>query len=210
MRYAIAVDLGGTKLSAALVSDSGQVLLRRKTAVDRVRTLDQIAAAIRDIAKSGGTEAARCGVIVPGIYFGATGCVWAPNLWGDERVPLRAELEQAAEMPVTIDSDRAGYVVGERWLGAARALNDVIFLSVGTGIGAGIISGGRLLRGAGDIAGAVGWFALNPAHRDLYTRIGCWEADAAAPALARRAHTRTAEEAVAAARTGDPAALLRH
>jgi glucokinase len=118
-------------------------------------------------------------------------------------VPLRRELERTVGLPVVIDSDRAGYVMGERWLGAARGLDDVVFLSVGTGIGAGIVSGGRLIRGTGDIAGAVGWFALNPKRQAIYREVGCWEAEAAGPGLARRLNAASAEEIVAAARLGD-------
>jgi glucokinase len=94
-------------------------------------------------------------------------------------------------------------VTGERWLGAARGLNDVVYLAVGTGIGAGIISGGRLVRGAADISGAVGWFALNPEWREAYRGLGCWEAEAAGPALAQRIGANSAEEVVARARNGD-------
>ena len=54
-------------------------------------------------------------MIVPGIYFPSSGNAWAPNLWGHEQVPLRQELERVMPLPVVIDSDRAGYVIGERW-----------------------------------------------------------------------------------------------
>ena len=74
----------------------------------------------------------------------------------------------------------------------------MVFLSVGTGIGAGIISGGHLIRGTGDIAGAVGWFALNPQRQSIYREVGCWEAEAAGPGLARRLDVPSAEEVVAA------------
>jgi len=98
-------------------------------------------------------------------------------------------------------------VTGEQWLGAACGLTDVTFLAVGTGIGAGIISGGRLIRGAGDIAGAVGWFALDPRTKEIYKRVGCFEAESAGPALARRAGGQlTTEAIIERARHGDSAA----
>jgi glucokinase len=109
--------------------------------------------------------------------------------------------------PILIDSDRAAYVTGEQWLGAARGLTDVIFLAVGTGIGAGIISGGHLIRGAGDIAGAVGWFALDPRAKEIYKRVGCFEAESAGPAFARKAGGGlTTEAIIERARHGDKAA----
>jgi glucokinase len=213
MSSVIAVDLGGTKLSTAVVDSQGAVTFRRKAAVDRdhpERATGQIARAIResvDAARQAGVEVERCGLIVPGIYYAATGNVWAPNLWGHEQVPLRAELERETGISIVADSDRAGYVLGEQWLGVARGLKDVVFLAVGTGIGAGIVSGGHLLRGAGDIAGAVGWFALTPVWQDQYRQTGCWETEAAGPGLARRLGASSAEVVVAAARAGDAAAL---
>jgi glucokinase len=203
MKSVIAVDLGGTKLSAAVVDETGRVLQRTRSGVEAVdfdASVRQIADVIHDTMRP---SPKAVGLIVPGIYFPSTGNAWAPNLWGHEQVPLRRELERTVALPVVIDSDRAGYVMGERWLGAARGLDDVVFLSVGTGIGAGIVSGGRLIRGTGDIAGAVGWFALNPKRQAIYREVGCWEAEAAGPGLARRLNAASAEEVVAAARLGD-------
>jgi glucokinase len=124
-------------------------------------------------------------------------------LWGWDQVPLREALEARLPVPVVIDSDRAAYVLGEQWLGAARGLSEVVFLAVGTGIGAGIITNGQLCRGAGGIAGAVGWFALDPRKQETYRQMGCFEAEAAGPAVARRAGASTAEAVVEAARRND-------
>lgn len=202
---AVAIDLGGTKLASAVVDGLGKIVYRKKATTARGEpraTIDQIEQAIR---QAGATAACagKIGMIVPGIYFADNGCVWAPNLWGDRKIPLRAELEKRLNVPIVIDSDRAGYVLGEQWMGIARGMSDCIYLAVGTGIGAGIISGGRLVRGASDIAGAVGWFALNPERKERYKEVGCWEAESAGPALARHAGQATAEGAVAAARNGD-------
>jgi glucokinase len=194
------VDLGGTKISVAVVDPDGQVLARTKQPV-RKTSLAESVEQIADLIEARGVAAA--GVCVPGIYFAATGNAWAPNLWGWEEVPLRAALESRVHLPITIDSDRAACVLGEQWLGAARGLSDVVFLAVGTGIGAGILSGGRLVRGADDIAGAAGWFALDPRKKEIYRQLGCFEAEAAGPAVARRAGARTAEAVVEAARAGD-------
>jgi glucokinase len=211
MPSVIAVDLGGTKLTSAVVDQNGRVSGRTKRPVQRTSlqaTVAQIKSAIDeslDAAQAADIHAV--GLIVPGIFSKTTGEAWAPNLWGHAQVPLLAELQSTLEVPVTIDSDRAGYVLGEQWLGAARGLKDVVFLAVGTGIGAGIVSGGRLLDGSSGIAGAVGWFALNPLRKEEYGAVGCWEAEAAGPALARRLNARSAEDVVAAARGGDAAAL---
>jgi len=211
MSSVIAIDLGGTKLTTAVVDHNGRVSGRTKRPARRAglqATVEQIESSIReslDAAQAADVDAV--GLIVPGIFSKHTGEAWAPNLWGHAQVPLLAELRRGLKTPVTIDSDRAGYVLGEQWLGAARGLKDVVFLAVGTGIGAGILSGGRLLDGAGGVAGAVGWFALNRLHKEQYGAIGCWESEAAGPALARRLNAKSAEDVVAAARAGDPAAL---
>lgn len=211
MSSVIAVDLGGTKLTTAVVDRDGRVTGRTKRPVARTGLADsvsQIRAAIDEsLSVAPAADVRAVGLIVPGIFDKSTGEAWAPNLWGHAQVPLLAELNSQLEVPVTIGSDRAGYVLGEQWLGAARGCDDVVFLAVGTGIGAGILSGGRLIDGAGGIAGAVGWFALNPLHRKEYETMGCWEAEAAGPALARRLNAASAEEVVAAARNGDPSAL---
>ena len=197
------------KLAAAVVDGAGRILTRAKRPADRHDTAAQIAAIAEEVLRAAGMEwrsRERRRTDRPRDLFAGTGNVWAPNLFGLDELPLRAELRRASPVPLAIDSDRAGYVLGEQWLGAARGLADVVFLAVGTGIGAGILTGGRLCRGAGDIAGAVGWFALDSTHRPAYRHSGCWEWEAAGPGLARRAGTETAEQAVAAARRGEPAA----
>ncbi|MEN6535094.1 MAG: ROK family protein [Bryobacteraceae bacterium] len=211
-KFAVALDLGGTKLAAALIDVNGRILHKRKQPTERKdagRSIRQLAAAARQVVDEAGCpwEAiAAAGLDVPGIYFAETGEVWAPNLPGWDRIPLRDMLRGELPVPVVIDSDRAAYVLGEQWLGAARGLSDVVFLAVGTGIGAGILSGGRLIRGTGDIAGSVGWFALDPEWKDIYGRKGCMESEAAGPALARRLGAPSAEKVVLAARKGDKAA----
>ena len=199
----VALDLGGTKVAAAVVDSEGRVRARAKATVEKGRIAEQILGMVHQVA-GGWQNIAAAGLIVPGIYDPATGNVWAPNLFGFQARPLARELR--LPVPLVIDSDRAGCVLGEAWLGAARGLREVVFLAVGTGIGAGILANGKLIRGAGDIAGSVGWFALDPRRQPLYGQCGCWEAEAAGPALARRAGA-PAEAVVEAARAGDPAAL---
>jgi glucokinase len=128
---------------------------------------------------------------------------------------------------LVLESDRSAYVAGEAWRGAAAGARDAVFLAVGTGIGAGIISGGRVLHGHEDIAGAVGWFGLDPVFKPDYAAMGSFEAEASGTSVARKARARleqgrpsvmrdlaggdlasvTAEVVAEAARRGDPAAL---
>ena len=122
--------------------------------------------------------------------------------------PCFASCSERMPAPLVIESDRAGYALGEHWLGASHGLDDVVFVAVGTGIGAGILSGGRLIRGIGGAGGAVGWMALSPQFEDLYAVIGCWEAEAAGPAVARRAGHVSARSVVSAARLGEVSSCL--
>jgi glucokinase len=165
-------------------------------------------AAAHQIARAARQEqAAAVGIIVPGIYNRQTGMAWAPNLWGWDEVPLLSMLLKELPIPVMIDSDRAGYVLGEQWLGAAHGHRDVVFVAVGTGIGIGIVADGRVISGAHGIAGAAGWFALDPRWRNEYAQAGCWESESAGPAVARLAGVSTAEQAAKKARAGDSKAL---
>jgi len=211
-RPVVAIDLGGTKAAFAVIDSDGRVRARTKRASHEgaaAMSHEALAGSAADAVRAAGLDWAdvrAAGVVVPGIYNPTTGRAWAPNLWGRDEVALGEELRKHLPVPVVIDSDRSGYVLGEAWQGAARGATDVVFLAVGTGIGAGILSDGRLVRGSGGIAGAVGWFALDPRWREDYGRMGGFETEAAGPALARRLGAVSAEEAAAAARRGDPAA----
>jgi glucokinase len=126
------------------------------------------------------------GVCVPGLYRASRGTVWAPNIPGWDDYPLRDEVGSAlGNTSLTIDSDRAAYILGENWRGAAAGAREAIFLAVGTGIGAGILTEGRVLRGHGDVAGAIGWLALDRPYAPRYKNHGCFEDQASGPGLVR-------------------------
>ncbi len=167
-------------------------MVRNTRTLPAARTLDDSVAQIAEAV--GGADG--LGVIVPGIYTPSTGQAWCPNLWGPAEVPLRDALRARVRVPLAIDSDRAGYVLGESWLGAARGLRDVAYVALGTGIGVGILADGAVLRGSCGVAGAAGWFALDPAWKPEYAACGCWESESAGPGMARRFGA------------GDPAALF--
>ncbi len=197
----LAVDFGGTKTAIALVDENGSIHERRVLPSARTVTasVEQIAAV------SDGWDAA--GIVVPGIYDDATGLAWCPNLWGPSKVPLREAVRNRLGTNAFIDSDRAGCVLGESWLGAARGLRHVVFVAIGTGIGVGILADGAVVRGAGGVAGAAGWFALTPEWKDAYRSVGCWEAEAAGPSVARRAGLADGPAVVTAVRAGNRTAV---
>lgn len=191
----IALDLGGTKLASCLFTLDGTPHSRGVTPLDGRRggaVGELIADQVRrlcDAAQRLELKIRAAGVAVPGIAAPETGRVWAPNIpeWDD--YPLAAEVQAAISdptAPVVVDGDRAAYILGEAWQGAARGCRDAIFLAVGTGIGAGILADGRVLRGASGAAGAIGWLALDRPFHSGYSDCGCFESHASGAGLARQ------------------------
>lgn len=178
----LGIDLGGTKFAAALFNEEGKVLKRESVPLgDRKgskagQLVTEIFNKMLESAKLKGDKIMAVGISVPGISFARHGTVWAPNIEGWDNYPLLAEMRAVAgDIPVTIDSDRACYMLGEVWQGNAKGCRNAVFLAVGTGIGAGILIDGRILRGSQDIAGCIGWMALNRPFNDHYTCCGCFE-----------------------------------
>ena len=178
----LGIDLGGTKLALAVFNETGKLIHRKIIAIEN-RKGDEVAALITTQITQISVDALlkedpvrSIGIAVPGIYHIKTGRVWAPNISGWEDYPLLDAIKKVSgEMAITIDSDRACYILGELWQGNAKGCKDAIFLAVGTGIGAGILIDGNVLRGAHDIAGAIGWMALKPPFIDEYKNCGCFE-----------------------------------
>ena len=224
---ALGLDLGGTKIAAGIVDASGRVLsaLRIPTPANGVR---QDLAGLFDAAHSAVNAAGipwksvrAVGVGVPGAFDPKTRTVWAPNLPGWKRVPLESLLGRTLRKPVFVEGDRNVQALAEAWLVHPLAHN-LVFLTVGTGIGAGIIVDGRVVSGSRGVAGAAGWMAIERQWQTRFARIGCLEALGAGPAvtrLARKAARKnprsalgdflrsgqnlTAEQVVLAARRGD-------
>lgn len=228
MSEVFAVDLGGTKCTAAVVDRSGRIVSRCTVAVDLSSSnapVLQIIQLAKQLAAPHQLKRAflAAGVAVPGLVR-PRGTVWAPNLPGWERMPLASRLKRAFGIPVVVESDRNAAIVGESWRGAARGKSDAIVFMIGTGIGAGILSGGRVLRGAHELSGCAGWLTITQAKNATSSGIGELEWLAAGPAIARSAQERleagensslsqidlstiTAHEVAAAARKGDPLSI---
>ena len=187
----IGLDLGGTKLASAVFSADGEILDRDTAPLDG-RAGDAVAALMLERlealrARTAKKRVEAVGVSVPGLYHADSGKVWAPNIPGWDDFPLRDALREAlgARVRVVIDSDRAAYILGETWRGAAQGARNAIFLAVGTGIGAGILVDGTVLRGTGDVAGAIGWLALERPFQDKWRPHGNFEHQASGPGLVR-------------------------
>ncbi|MEX2235317.1 MAG: ROK family protein [Cyclobacteriaceae bacterium] len=185
----LGIDLGGTKLATALFSETGKLISKDVAALDH-RKGKEVGKLITDAVKkyitSAETPVRAIGVSVPGISHAKTGTVWAPNIPGWDDYPLLQEIKQiAGNIPVSIDNDRACCMLGELWQGNAKGCKDAIYLAVGTGIGAGILIDGNILRGSHDIAGAVGWMALDKPFQNKYIACGCFEYYASGDGIAK-------------------------
>lgn len=197
----LGIDLGGSKLALAVFNKSGEVLFKESFAVDNRRgqevgkfITDKITIFLRR-AESEDNSIKSIGISVPGISHISTGTVWAPNIPGWTDYPLLKEVKDiCGEIPVTIDSDRACYILGESWQGNSKGCRDAIFLSVGTGIGAGILINGEILRGSNDIAGCIGWMALHRPFDKKYIGCGCFEYYASGEGIAKVAKEFLAEQ----------------
>jgi glucokinase len=195
----VAIDLGGSKVVAASVSPRGTLRGRVEEPVDTSSVeagIDQIARLATQI----GGDA--LGVAVPGLVR-RNGTVWAPNLPGWTDVPLARELEKKLGMPAFVESDRNSVVVGEAWRGAARGKSDVIVLIIGTGIGAGIMSGGSVIRGAHELSGCAGWMIVTDEDKPSRKKSGSLEALVAGPAIAKAFGVASAVDVAELARRRD-------
>src|SRR4030095_519652 len=186
----IALDLGGTKLAAALFNDNGDILFKTNHSLDKKQETE-VGKLIFQSANhllNKGEEVSAIGICVPGIAHNKSGKVWAPNIPGWDDYPLHDELKDLVNndnIKIKIDSDRACYILGEVWKGNAKGCRDAIFLSVGTGIGAGILVNNEVLRGSNDIAGAIGWMGLNKPFDEKFIQCGCFEYNASGPGIVK-------------------------
>lgn len=221
---AIAVDLGATKCAGALISNKGEVLTTRyellegKAGTDAGNLVNVIIHDLLEQADNDKQTVHGVGISVPGISYQDKRTVWAPNISGWEAFPLLQHVEASFPLlksKIKIDSDRACSVLGEEWKGSARGAKNVVFLAVGSGIGAGILIEGKVLRGNSDIAGAIGWMALSPDFKEGYKTFGCFEYHAAGDGLARVAKDLSmdnslplkASDVFSAYEKGDPIAI---
>lgn len=210
-RSAVGVDVGGTKVNALLVDEEGRILARetRPTPADdtgaTLRALVEAAVAVR------AHDSVAVGIGAAGQVLRRTGrLVFAPNIaWRD--VDLAALARQKIGLPVLVDNDCTAATFGEWRIGAARGVNDVLYVGVGTGIGGGLILDGGLYRGANGFAGEVGHVVVDPAGPECGCgNRGCWETVASGNAIARdgrSAVTRHAHSLLAEMASGDPEAV---
>lgn len=180
----LAVDLFSTRFTCAAISKSGLILEKETTDISGCKG-EEVSRLIRQKTSKIITDFTNkpiqirsLGIGVPGIYFSKSGEVWAPNIPGWQNYNLKKEISNFLvdyKILVKIASKRTCDILGESWLGAARKSRNAIFLSIGTGIGAGVLIDGKILHGFNDGAGASGWMAINQPFREEYGNKGCFE-----------------------------------
>ncbi|MER3456667.1 MAG: hypothetical protein C4304_07260 [candidate division GAL15 bacterium] len=186
MQRRVAVDLGGTWIRAAAVGSEGEVerVLRERTPQAGPEAVaDAIAGLVREFGPPRGTV----GVAVPGPLSVREGLVLEPpNLRGWREVPLRRMLQERLGCPVLLENDANAAAVGEWWRGAGQGAQHLVYLTVSTGVGGGLVLDGRLYRGATDTAGELGHVVVDPQGPPCSCgRRGHLEGLASGPAIAR-------------------------
>jgi glucokinase len=185
----IGIDIGGTKVAAGVVDDEGNVLARarrRTPSRDPEHLVDVVTEIVRQLLSE--HEVAAIGVGAAGFVDAARRTVlFAPNLaWRD--TPLRDEIAARIQLPVFVENDANAAAWGEYRYGAGERHPHVVVLTIGTGIGAGLILDGDLYRGAFGIAGEPGHVRVVPGGRQCGCgNLGCWEQYCSGSALVRAA-----------------------
>ncbi|HEY7400398.1 MAG TPA: ROK family protein [Actinomycetota bacterium] len=208
-REAIGLDVGGTKIAAVRIRPDGEILAREELptpAEDMEATLGSMIEA----AKAVRTDAvAVLGIGAAGLVQKGTGVLtFAPNLaWRD--VPITERVGGALGLPTITDNDANVAAWGELRFGAGRGHRDLLLITIGTGIGGGIVSDGRLFRGAHGFAAEIGHFIVEPGGPLCGCgNHGCWEQVASGHAIARGGRAAVLEHptsAIASLAHGDPA-----
>ncbi len=188
--YSIGVDLGGTNLRAAAISRDG-VILERISGATPVRepgtTVTEIVASIQALrTRLGPNDLAGVGIGVPGFIRMETGVIAG---WGNAPAfngyPIRDQIQKGLQAKVILENDANAAALGEKWMGAGKDVNDLVLLTLGTGIGGGIIIGGRILHGALGMAGELGHMTISPNGNPCGCgNRGCLEKHASATAIA--------------------------
>ncbi len=196
-RLAIGVDLGGTNVRLALVGAGGIVGERRRHPTEVARGRDHVLARLADAVRAAaagvppGAVLAGVGIGVPGVIDHERGVVVASaNFPGWRDVSIREELSRRTGLPVVVENDANAAAVGEQHYGAGRAFRSFVLLTLGTGIGSGLILDGRLWRGATGMAGEAGHVTVVSSADAVACGCGnrgCAERYASATAVARMA-----------------------
>jgi glucokinase len=189
-QFSIGVDLGGTNLRAAAVDSTGKLHEKisgsTNLAAGRDAVISDMVAGIKALErKYPDMTLAGVGIGVPGFIRIAEGViVGSHNLPGFNHYPVRDEIERHLGAKVILENDANAAALGEKWMGAGREVDDLVLLTLGTGIGGGIISGGKILHGFVGMAGELGHITVSPNGNPCGCgNQGCMEKHASATAI---------------------------
>jgi len=192
--FAIGVDVGGTNLRVAAIDSSGEVLekIRLSTEVEAGRdaVLDEMCRSVTDLRERlASTRLAGIGFGVPGLIYMDEGKIReSPNLPGWNDYPIRDEIEERLRTRVFLENDANAAALGEKWMGLGRDVDSLAMLTLGTGVGGGVVISGRVWHGMLGMAGELGHITADPAGpRCGCGNLGCLEAIASATGIARMA-----------------------
>lgn len=190
-----AVDLGGTNLRAATVDADGRIHNRARIATPDPNDADRIVTAIASAveqchaaANSRNSSIRAISIVVPGSVHAETGVIVnAPNLPAIVNFPLGSALSAKLQQPVMLENDANAAALGEFWQGAGRGSQTIICLTLGTGVGGGIILDGKLWRGIDGTGGEIGHMSVEPSSSVKCNcgNFGCLEVYASATAIVR-------------------------
>ena len=188
--YSIGVDLGGTNLRAAAVTSDGKMMRKLSGTTDLHEGRDAVIAdmvqAIQRLEAECGTDKlAGVGIGVPGFILIEKGViVGSNNLPEFDNFPIRDDIEAKLGTPIFLENDANAAALGEKWIGAGRDVHDLVMMTLGTGIGGGIIADGRVLHGYLGMAGELGHITVVPAGNPCGCgNYGCLEKHASATAI---------------------------
>ncbi len=189
--YSIGVDLGGTNLRVAAIDSAGQVLARvSEPAVFDTgpkKVAGEISRIISSVRERVGSDGLRgVGIGVPGFIDIDKGVVMgSANLPGFEGFPVRDEIQNQLGAPIILENDANAAALGEMWMGAGREVKDLILLTLGTGVGGGIVLNGKVVHGFLGMAGEFGHMTVSPDGNPCGCgNCGCLEKHASATAIA--------------------------
>ena len=195
-KHVVGIDIGGTKLATVVADNSGKILskVRRPTFADKgseyaIQLLFEMVDETITKANLKQEAISGIGVSCGGPLDTKTGIVYSPpNLPGWDAFPLKTRLETEFQIPATIENDANASALAEYRFGGGRGYNTVLYMTMSTGIGGGIVINGQIFHGANDSAGEVGHQILLP-NGPLCGcgKHGCLEAICSGPAIARRA-----------------------
>ncbi len=204
------IDVGGTKFLGVVLDHAGEVVveLRRPTPKGNDALISGLIELAQELADVDGVGYDTLGVGVPGLVTRDGVIRASPNLVDAFDVAVGPRLSEALGRRVVVDNDATCACLAEWQLGAASGFDDVIVVTLGTGIGGGMVSGGKVQRGANGFAGEFGHMVVQPdGPRCACGRRGCWERYASGSGLQMLAGGRRGEDVVQAARAGDAAML---